>query len=291
MDTDGPLQPHERRALQTVPERVDAARLGALSDRRVARELDRDLLEAAKEGDRRALAVVVEAHLPLIAALARQYAVFPHVDRLELIQEGVAELLQALHRFDPSRGTPLWDFARVAVERAMQRLVAELGDAVTLSDRALRHLSRLKSAEHELMQERRRLPTRAEIIERSGVDPDTAEHVLAGARPPRSLQDPILAEDGGVIGMFGELVDDPRAQDDYDRVLDEIEAAELRPLLSELSTRERDILAARYGVDGEAQSPREIAERLGVSESRVRQIERRALAKLRRAARAIGADR
>ena len=100
-----------------------------------------------------------------------------------------------------------------------------------------------------------------------------------------------MAEDGGVIGMFGELVDDPRAQDDYDRVLDEIEAAELHPLLSELSARERDILSARYGVDREAQSMREIAERLGVSDSRARQIEHRALAKLRRAARAVGVDR
>ena len=68
----------------------------------------------------------------------------------------------------------------------MQRLVAELGDAVVLSDHALRHLSRLKSAEDELMREHRRLPTRREIVDRSGVDRDEAARLLAADEPARA---------------------------------------------------------------------------------------------------------
>jgi RNA polymerase sigma factor (sigma-70 family) len=173
----------------------------------------------------------------------------------------------------------------------MQRLVAELGDAVVLSDRGLRQLSRLRSAEAELMQEHGRLPSQREIVERSGVERDAAEQLLADVRAPRSFQEPLTAEDGGVIGSFGDLIDDPRAEDSYERVLDALEAQELLPLLSVLSDRERGVLRARYGLDGEEQSIRQVAEGLGVSESRVRDIERRALSKLRRAAQAANAAR
>jgi RNA polymerase sigma factor (sigma-70 family) len=166
----------------------------------------------------------------------------------------------------------------------MQRLVAELSDAAVLSDRALRHLSRLKSAEDELMRERRRLPTRREILESAGISREEAAQLLAATMPPRSLQEPITAEDGGVIGSLGDLVDDEGALDAYDRVLDAMEGHELLALLSVLSPRERSILRARYGLDGEEQSVRQLAERLGISRSRVRAIERRALRKLRRVA-------
>ena len=249
------------------------------------------MIEAAKAGDEQALTELVEAYLPRIAALARRYHGATNVERPELVQEGIAALLQALHRYDPERGTPLWSYARPTVQRAMERLVAELGDAVTLSERGLRRLSRIRSAEDELMREHRRLPTRREIVERSGVEPEEVESILAGTSRPRSLQEPITAEDGGIVGSLGDLVDDPRAQDAYDRVLDAMEAHELLPLLSVLSPRERAVLSARYGLDGPEQSISEIAERLGVSKSRVRDIEARALGKLRRAAAAVNADR
>jgi RNA polymerase sigma factor (sigma-70 family) len=254
-------------------------------------ELPPEVVEAAKAGDMRAVEHVVRAHLPRISAMARRYATGPHVEQLELVQEGVVGLLQALKRYDPAQGTPLWDYARPTVQRAMRRLVGELGDAATLSESSLRHLSRMKGAEQDLTQQHHRVPSRAEVIERSGVDREEAERLLAASRSPRSLQEPITAEDGGVVGLFGDLVTDPRAEDEYERVLDRIEAEELKPLLSVLSRRERDVLRLRYGLDGEPQSRRKVAEALGVSESRVRDIERRALAKLRRAARDHGADR
>jgi RNA polymerase primary sigma factor len=254
-------------------------------------EASPELVAAAKDGDRQALSRLVEAHLPRIGALARRYAHDPNVAQLELVQEGVAGLLAALGRYDPGRGTPFWPYARPTVERAMRRLVSELGDAAVLPERALRRLSRLRSAEDELMRERRRSPSRAEILERARLDRGEAEAVLAAARPPRSFQEPITAEDGGVIGSFGDLIDDPRATDAYDRVLDQIEADELRSLLSVLSSRERDVLAARYGLGGEPRSRREVAEQLGLSISRVRDIEVRALVKLRGAAVAAGAAR
>ncbi len=264
---------------------VDAGSLAALGRRAAARgEPSREVVEAAKAGDQHARTEIIESCLPRINRLARRYASAPNVERLELTQEGVVALLQALRRYEPSRGTPLCAYAEPAIQRAMQRLVGELGDAVTLSDHALRRLSRLKSAEDELMREHHRPPTRREIAERSGIDEHEADLLLRGTTRPRSLQEPITAEDGGVIGSLGDLVDDPRAEDVYDRVLDFLAGHELLPLLSLLSPRERTVLRARYGLDGEPQSVRQIAERLGLSTSRVRDIEQRALSKLRRAA-------
>jgi RNA polymerase primary sigma factor len=313
MADDAPLEHHENQALADEAARgrradrelaarldrpspgertISADQLESLTERASARgEPDREVFEAAIAGDQHALEEVVNAYLPRIAALSRRYAVVPHVERLELTQEGVAGLLQALKRYDPARGTPFWAYARPTVERAMQRLVGELANAVELPDRALRHLSQLRSAEHDLMQENRRLPSRAEIIERSGLDHDLAAELIAGAAAPRSLQEPITTTDGDVIGLFGDLVDDPSAGDAYDQVLDEVESDELMPLLSVLSSRERKILELHYGLGGEELSHRQIAERLGLSVSRVRQIERRALRKLQRAAEAVGAGR
>jgi RNA polymerase primary sigma factor len=279
-----PLERSEIQALTAHRGDTGAHRLDTLNGRAARGEPGPAVIAAAKAGDERALTRVVEAYLPRIAALARRYEVAPHVERLELVQEGVAGLLQALDRYDPSHGTSLWTYAEPTVRRAMQRLVGELGDAVVLSDHALRHLSRLRSAEDDLMREHRRLPTRREIAERAGTDRDEAERLLADTSRPRSFQEPIAADDGGVIGSFGDLIDDPRAEDAYDRVLDVMEARELMPLLSVLSARERSIVRAHYGLDGEEQSVREIAERRGLSESRVRAILRRALGKLRRAA-------
>jgi RNA polymerase sigma factor (sigma-70 family) len=258
---------------------------------RPAHELPDELIAAAKAGDQRAREQVVQAYLPRIDAMARRYAVSPQVERLELIQEGVVGLLQALQRYDPDRGVALWTYAKPTIERSMLRLLGELTDAVELSDHGRRHLSRLRTAEQDLMRENRRLPTRAEIIERSGVERELAEQIFSDTATPRSMQEPIRTAEGDVIGLFGDLVDDPSAEDAYDDVLDQVEAEELVPLLSVLSDRERSILAAHYGLDGEPRSHKEIAERLGISVHRVRQIERRALNKLRRAAQAAGLNR
>jgi RNA polymerase sigma factor (sigma-70 family) len=86
------------------------------------------------------------------------------------------------------------------------------------------------------------------------------------------------------VGTFGELIADPLAEDEYERVVTHVAASELRDLLSGLSERERAVLRARFGLDGRTQSLREIASRLGVSAERVRQLENRALGKLRAAA-------
>jgi RNA polymerase primary sigma factor len=244
------------------------------------------LVRRAKEGDPAARAQIVEAFMPLIASVARTYRTGLAVQRVELLQEGVVGLLRALERFDPDRGVPFWGYAAWWVRQAMQQLVAELTGPTVLSDRALRHLARLKEAHAEAVRQTGRRPTRDELVERTGLAGDQVDDLLAAERSPRSLDEPVEQEDGA-LGSFGELLADPMAGDAYERVLDAIAGQQLLALLSGLSDREREILRARHGLDGEAEGLRAIGERLGLSPERVRQIEQRANGKL---AAAAGAD-
>jgi RNA polymerase sigma factor (sigma-70 family) len=246
----------------------------------LSEEAERRLVDAAQRGDPAARAQLVEVCMPLIAAAARTYR-SGQVQRVELLQEGVVGALRALERFDPDRGVPFWGYATWWVRQAMQQLVAELTRPVVLSDRALRHLARLKQAHRDALQHSGREPGRDELAQRSGLSLEQVDDLLATERAPRSLQDAATTLEDD-IGTFGELLTDPLAEDEYERVLDAIEVQELHALLAGLSDRERAVLRARYGLDGDGDelSLRTVGDRLGLSGERVRQIERRALTKL-----------
>jgi RNA polymerase sigma factor (sigma-70 family) len=245
--------------------------------------VERRLVQAAKGADRQAREQLVEAFLPLIAGVARVYRSSGGITRTELMQEGVVGLLRALERYDPGLEVPFWGYATWWVRQAMQQLVAELTRPIVLSDRALRQLSQLKRAHAEFVQEQGREPTASELASATGLASDQVDELLALERVPRSLEEPVSGSDGE-LGVFGELLVDPLAQDAYDELLDHSETEQVRALLGSLGDRERMILRARYGLDGPEQSLRDVGERIGLSGERVRQIENRALGKLRAAA-------
>jgi RNA polymerase sigma factor (sigma-70 family) len=192
-------------------------------------------------------------------------------------------VLRALERYDATRGVPFWSYASWWVRQAMQQLVSELTGPSVLSDRALRQLARLKDAHGEALREQGREPSRDELAHRAGLGVEQVDQLLAAQRTPRSLDEPV-ASDEGAIGTFGELLVDPLAEDAYERVLAAMEARELRGLLSRLSDRERAVLRARYGIDVPERTLADIGRQLGLSAERVRQLERRGLAKLAGAA-------
>jgi RNA polymerase primary sigma factor len=254
-----------------------AGYLDGLAAREELSRLDEsELIRAARAGDERARARLVEAFMPLISSVARVYRESPSVDRVELLQEGVVGLLRALERYEPERGVPFWGYAVFWVRQAMQQLVAELTRPLVLSDRALRQLARLKDAHRGAVQETGHEPGRDSLVARSGLTRDQVDGLLLAERPARSTDEPVE----GAVGTFGDLLADPLAEGEYERVLDAIGAQQLLALLSALSDRER----LRYGLEGEQQSLRAVGARLGLSAERVRQIEDRALGKLAAAA-------
>lgn len=264
-------------------ETSSATYLRELGERpRLPATTERRLVAAAQAGDRRAREELVEAYLPLIAGVARVYRGSETITRVELMQEGVVGLLRALERYDPALGTPFWGYAAWWVRQAMQQLIAELTRPLVLSDRALRQLSQLKRAHRDHLAEHGREPTGGELARLTGLSDARVGEMLALERVPRSLDEPINTEDGQV-GVFGELLVDPLAADAYEQLLDHSEIEQVRALLGSLNERERMILRARYGLDGPEQSLRDVGEQIGLSAERVRQIEGRALGKLRAA--------
>ena len=265
-------------------ETSSAGYLRDVSDRaRLPAGVERRLIAAAQAGDRRAREELVEAFLPLIAGVARVYRGSQTITRLELMQEGVVGLLRALERYDPTLAVPFWGYAAWWVRQAMQQLIAELTRPLVLSDRALRQLSQLKRAHGDYLAAHGREPSGNELAASTGLSHAQVGEMLALDRAPRSMDVPVQGAEGEV-GAFGELLADPLAVDAYEQLLDHSEIEQIRALLGSLNDRERMILRARYGLDGPEQSLRDVGERIGLSAERVRQIEQRALGKLRTAA-------
>ena len=283
---DGQLATDLRRGQPGGPTSSAASlrRLGARP--RLSAVTERRLVQQANAGDAQAKEELVEAFLPLIAGVARVYRGSSTITRIELIQEGVVGLLRALERFDPGLGVPFWGYASWWVRQAMQQLVAELTRPIVLSDRTLRQLATIKRAHGRFLQQHGRQPSSEQLATDSGLPLSQVEELRQLDQPAHSLEEPVAGMDGE-LGSFGELLADPLAEDAYERLLDASEIEQVRALLSSLNERERMILRARYGLDGPEQSLRELGERLGVSGERVRQIETRALGKLRAAARHV----
>ncbi|MGY1696714.1 sigma-70 family RNA polymerase sigma factor [Geodermatophilus sp. SYSU D00766] len=241
---------------------------------------ERDLVIAAEAGDRRACADLVEAFLPEIAGLANTYRHTPGIERRELLQEGVAGLLFAARRFDPALETPFWAYASFWVRKAMQELVAELSRPVALSDRAVRGLAAVRTARADHLREHGVEPTPDQLSGSTGLRRQQVEQLQAAERSPRSLEERLGGGDAPGATVADQLPD-PRAEQAFDVVLDDIEVQEVYALAERLDERERYVIRAHYGLGEPARSLREIGTSLGVTAERARQIEAGGLGKLR----------
>jgi RNA polymerase primary sigma factor len=238
------------------------------------------LVIAVEAGDPAASRKLVEAFLPAIVGLTRQFRAGGGVEREELVQEGVAGLLFAARRYDSGLNTPFWAYASFWVRKAMQELVAELVRPVALSDRAVRGLAQIRTARSEHVRAHGAEPTNEELSRATGFTLEQLESLQATERRPRGLEEPLAGESTTTVG---DAIVDPVAERAYEHVLDEIEIREVRDLADQLDVRERAVLLAHYGLGQTAQTLSEIGAGLGLTAERARQIEVGALSKLREA--------
>jgi RNA polymerase primary sigma factor len=248
---------------------------------RLTARQERDLVIAAECGDSDACRKLVDAFLPAIAAVARRFE-GSTIERLELLQEGVAGLLFAARRYDAGLNTPFWSYASFWVRKAMQELVAELTRPVALSDRAVRELAQIRTARREHVEAHRGEPTNDDLSRATGLTLAQLESLQATERAPRAIEERLRADSESAATVADTIVD-PAAEHAYQQVLDELEMREVHDLTDELGARERAVVRAHYGLGERAQTLSEIGDALGVTAERARQIEADALDKLRAA--------
>lgn len=254
---------------------------GGAEQAAAADERSPDLVRRAQAGDLAAREQLVDNLLPLVSALARRYRT-EGLEQTDLIQEGIVGLLRALERYDPERGVPFAAFATWWIRHSLQDARSDFIRPFRLPPKALRQLSQLKSEHHRIYQTDHRSASVTELAERTNIDLEQANALAAADARVRSL-DETVSGDENEVGSLGDLLEDPLSAAAYEDVVNSVAGKQLRALLSRLTDNERDVVNARFGFDGEPEKLVEIGERLGVSAERVRQIEERALAKLRQA--------
>jgi RNA polymerase primary sigma factor len=235
---------------------------------------------AAEGGDADASRRLVEAFMPAIDGLARRFPAGAGIEPRELVHEGVAGLLFAARRYDPSLKTPFWAYASFWVRKAMQELVAELTRPVALSDRAVRALAQMRAAGSDYVTAHHAEPTNEQLSAATGLTRAQLESLQAVNRRARAFEEP-LEPAPETTGTVGDTIADPFAEQAYEHVLDRIEMREVADVADRLDERERAVLRSHYGLGEQARTLDQIGGALGLTGERVRQIEVGALTKLR----------
>ncbi len=246
------------------------------SGERLTEAAERDLARRARTGDEKARDRLIGATTSLVVRIASRYASH-HLERQDLIQEGLVGLCIALDHFDPTRDVRFKTYAAYWIRQRMLRALEWQGRMIRLPAEVAAAARRAHIARSRLTDQLGREPTLGELAERLGIAPGRLEFILASLEEPVSLDAP--------LGEDSELpvhnLADPSAPNPEEMLLRSWERQTLVRLLAGLPARDRFVLEARFGLRGGDLSPDTLARQLAVSPASVRQIQRRALLKLR----------
>jgi len=224
---------------------------------------------------------MVRAHLPLVVAIAKKYRRNGAMDLLDLIQEGNMGLMHAIEKFDHRRGVKVSTYAVWWIRQSIARALAEQSRTIRIPVHMTEIAARVLRDRRKLYQEKGREPAAADIARRTGIAIARIEQVLSMVQQPTSLDLPI-GEDGDAT--LGDLIAAPDAIDPHSAA----ESSDLKDVVLEaisgLTPREERILRMRFGIGGmDEHTLEEVGQIFGVTRERIRQIEARALMKLREA--------
>ncbi len=242
-------------------------------------------LEVAKKikenGDTNAINKLINANLRLVVSIAKKY-IGRGLSFLDLIQEGNMGLMKAAERFDYSKGYKFSTYATWWVQQAITRAIADKSRMIRLPVHMIEMLSKIKKATIDLTTENGVAPSREDVAQRLGISMSKLASLIKSAQDTISIESPTTSKDDN--GKLGDLIVDESTLSPDTKVTNDSLLTDVRRMLNQLSPKERDVLIMRYGLDddGVKKTLEEIGSRYNVSRERIRQIENRAISKLKK---------
>jgi RNA polymerase primary sigma factor len=229
---------------------------------------DRIVRQAKKE--------LMEANLRLVVSVAKRY-LGSELTLLDLVQEGNIGLMKAVDRFQYRRGFKFSTYATWWIRQAITRAIADHSRTIRIPVHMVETLNRISRVNRALVNEMGREPTPEELAQKTGVPARKVRLILESSRKPLSLETPI-----GEDSELGDFLEDKQAESPNDNLITQDLTTQVERALSTLSPKEKEILRLRFGIGDEGEHTlEEVGRRFSVTRERIRQIETKALRKLR----------